>query len=460
MAGNNHGVFEKRGMKFAGCFILSVVFTAVCTHSLHAEVPESLPQEQFGSLLGLNEAVARALTNQAEVKRAFARMKKEEALYKGSIAEFLPKLGGEIFQAVATGDRKSVTFLDAGIEQPLFKGGKILAGKRRRKVRLESEEVKLEEAKLEVELGVRVLYAETLKERELTRIAQGEVKELLPEHARIKQLVDKEVLPQHELFRMETILETAKHALVKHKETYDYLSGVLREIIGIGEGESLDLEPLSDFEEIEKSVSVYLETARKHDPVYRLSGLKVQEKNFEKKELQADRFPQLSLTTKWNRFRDVYADTNRAMVGIQGTWNIWDFGRLGNAIKAKSYEIEETKWAGEIEVREHEKEIQKFFHEARAAREKIRLAETLIRERREIFKNEKTKLIAGEKGSGELSDSFIALEEAKIQYLDAVTEYRILVVKLARKTGFGETRETALGETEERAQSKDEETGQ
>jgi outer membrane protein TolC len=235
---------------------------------------------------------------------------------------------------------------------------------------------------------------------------------------------------------METLLESAKHGLVKHKETYDYLLTVLKETIGIGEGESLDLEPLADFQELEESAAQYLDRARHHDPVYQLQELKVKEKQFEKRMLQADRFPKISLTAKWDQLRDVYANTNRGMVGIVGKWDIWDFGRLGSQIEAKSHEIEEMKWQGEIEIREHENAIRRIFHEARAAREKIKLTETLIQERQEIYKNEKTRLIAGEKGLQELVDSFVALEEAKTQRLQAITEYRILIVQLERKIGF------------------------
>lgn len=431
-----HGSWVHGRRRFVAFALLIVLMAEVNARALMADQAEFLAPDQFGSLVSLEEAVQRALKNEAEVKRAFARLKKEESLYKGSISEFLPKLSTEIFQAAATGERKSVTYLDAGVEQPLFQGGKILAGKRKHKVRMQGEELKFEGTRLDVELAVRILYVQVLKEKELTRIAQNQVKELSLEQERIKHLVDKEILPRYDFFRVETLLESAKHSLVKHKETYDYLFGVLRETVGVKEDESLDLEPPSDFPELEEDVFSYLDIARKHDPVYRLKDLRIQEKTFEKKELQADRFPHISLAAKWNRSRDVFVDTDRALVGIQGTWNIWDFGRLGNKIKAKSYEIEESKWTGEIEVREHEKEIRKFFHEARAAFQNIRLAEALVRERKEIYKNEKTKLVAGEKGSGELVDSFIALEEAKNRQVEAVMQYRILLARLERNTAF------------------------
>lgn len=413
-----------------------VMMAALSQHTVKAAPPDALAPDQFGSLLTLDEALARALQSDAEVKRALARLHKEESLYKGSLAEFFPKLGGEAFSAFATGDKHFVNYVEAGLEQPIFQGGKILAQRKKRKTIVESERMKLEEAKLDLELAVRVLYAEVLREKELTRTCQGEVRELSLEYERVKKLVDREILQRHEFFRIETLLQGAKHALVKHKETYDYLVTVLKETVGISEGESLELEPLRDFPELEGDVLSYLNTARQNDPVYKLKDLRVQEKQFEKRELQADRFPYLALSAKWNRFDDVFVDTNRVMLGVVGKWNIWDFGRLGSKIKAKSHEIEETKWEGELQVRQYEREIREVFHQSRAVREKIRLTEALIRERQEIYKNEKTRLIAGEKGTGELIDSFIALEEAKMGNLEAVTEYRLLLARLGRRTHF------------------------
>ncbi|OGW81633.1 MAG: hypothetical protein A3G33_08245 [Omnitrophica bacterium RIFCSPLOWO2_12_FULL_44_17] len=412
--------------------VISVLFT----YSMKAAMADTLTPDQFGSLLTLNEAVTRALKTAQEVKCALARLHKEESLYKGVVAEFFPKLNGEVFSAFATGDKQFVGFLDAGIEQPIFQGGKIIAEKRKQKTVVGREQIKLEQAKLDVELVVRILYVRVLEEKELIRIAQAEVKELSVEYDRIKKLVFEEKLTRSAFFRIQTLFQGAKHNLVKHKERYDYLFEVLKETVGISEGESLDIEPAGDFPEIPDSVSAYLTASREHDPLYKLKDLRVEEKQFEKRALQADRFPHLSVAAKWNRLDDVFADTNRAMLGLVGKWDIWDFGRLGSKIKAKSDEIEETKWEGDLLVREHERQLRETFHDARAMREKIRSVEAVVEERQEIYKNEKTKLITGENGSAELIDSFQALEEAKIEKLETVSDYRVLLANLERKTGF------------------------
>lgn len=398
-------------------------------------VPE-VPRENFGGLLTLDEAISRTLQEDAKVKAALERLEREKSLYKGAQAEFFPKFGTRFFGAVATGDSRTVGFFDTFIEQPLFEGGKSVFNKKKQKTRVESEALRFEEAKLDLNLDVRILYAGVLEEKELTWIAQVEVKELSGTQERVAALFKKEVIPASELMRVETLLQKAKTELVKHKEAYDYSLALLEETVAIDARESLDLEPLSKIPELSEDAGTYLEISRERDPVYKIAGLEIQEKEFERKMLRSERWPTINLAAKWDLDRDIYVKTDRVMTGISGTWNIWDFGRLNAQIHAKEHEIEQKKWEGIIAVREHEDEIRKLFHEIRAVREKIRLAETIVREREELYKNEKTKSVAGEHTASNLMDAFVALEEARTQNLEAVTECRILFSKLGRKLAF------------------------
>ena len=431
---------------------MAVVLFAWLLVSRSVLAATELPQENFGSLLTLEQAISRTLQEDAKVKLAIERLEKEKALYKGAQAEFFPKFGTEYFGAVATGGSKTVGYVDTFIEQPVFEGGKSVFNKKKQKTRVESESLRFEQAKLDLNLYVRILYAQVLEEKELTRIAQGEVKELSGALERTTALFQKEIIPRSELMRVETLLQKSKTGLVKHKESYDYYLALLMETVAMDVQESLDLEPLGKIPELSEDASTYLEMSRKNDPLYKITGLQIQEKEFEKKMLRAERWPTLNLAAKWDLNRDIYVHTDRVMAGVSGKWNIWDFGRLGAQIHAKEHEIEEKKWEGVIEVRDHENEIRKNFHEIRAGREKVRLSESLVRECEELYKNEKTKSVAGERGASQLLDSFVALEEARTQNLEAVTECRILSAKLGRKIAFGgietQLQGTVGGETE------------
>jgi outer membrane protein TolC len=427
--------FKKRKSiwRSAACLGLAA---AVLAASVSAQAAESVVLRPSGELLSIDEAVRNALKDSSEIKRALARLGKEEALYKGTLAEFYPKIKADVQAGAATGERTFLSYLDTGIEQPIFQGGKAVAEKKRQSAVYEVEKLRLEEVKLDLELAVRVLHAQVLAEKELTRIAQGEVKELTAECERIKKLSGKEVLPRFEAFKVEAHLESVKHSLVQHKETYDYLLTVLRETVGIGEGEVLELQTYGSIQEVESGIESFLDASRETDPVYKEGSLMILAKQQEKRSLQAERFPQLSLSTRWNSVRDVYVDTNRVIVGIEGKWNIWDFGRLGSKIRAKEREIEETKWTEDIRIRDHEKEIRRLFHEARALRQKIRMTDAFLKENQESYKNEKTRLVTGGKGAGELLDSFIALEEARSAAVQAIAEYRIQMARLERTRSF------------------------
>ncbi len=427
--------FKERKSIWRSVACLGLAATVLAA-SVSAQAAESVVLRPSGELLSIDDAVRNALKDSSEIKRSLARLGKEEALYKGTLAEFFPKIQADVQAGAATGERRFLGFLDTGIEQPIFQGGKAVAEKRRQNALCEIEKLRLEEVKLDLELAVRVLYAEVLAEKELTRIAQGEVKELTAECERIKKLSGKEVLPRLEAFKVVAHLENAKHSLVQHKETYDYLLTVLRETVGIGEGEALELQMYGSIQEVESGLESFLDASRETDPVYKEGSLKILAQQQEKRSLRAERFPQLSLSTRWNSVRDVYVDTNRVIVGIEGKWNIWDFGRLGSKIRAKEREIEETKWTEDIRIREHEREIRRLFHEARALRQKIRMTDAFLKENEESYKNEKTRLVTGGKGSGELLDSFIALEEARSAAVQAIAEYRIQMARLERTQAF------------------------
>ncbi len=414
--------------------VISLLLFLIRAALLNAASINTVPVDDFGSLLTLDEAVSRVLESDARVKEAVERLEKEKALYKSKRSEYFPTLSADLFQAVATGDKKSLTYFDTAITQPLFQGGKLKAEKARQETRVKQEELRLEEVKLDLRLSIETLYAQALQEKELTRLSQNMVKELSRHYQVVKTLHEKELITNYELLHVETLLAKAKQGLVRHKETHDYLIGFLKTILGINETEAIDLQPLVEIPKLGDDLNQYLDSG-KQDPLYRIKELQVEEKGFEKRSLQADRFPKIGLVAKTDVSRDIYVDTNRFMLGVAAKWDIWDFGKLGNQIKAKSHEIEETKWAGKAEIQEKERKVRKVFHAARVLKEKIRLSRTLIAEREEGYKNEKVKIIAGDKGTEEVLDSFLALQQAYAEQINAVTEYRIAVSSLNRQAG-------------------------
>jgi len=152
----------------------------------HLAAAKDIEAVGAGTLLTLSDALARSLQNDLRVKASIERLGKEEALYQGSLKEFFPKLTADGFASFASGDKHFVSLLDAGISEPIFRGGKTVFEKNRQKAVFEAEKLKVEETKLDLELGLRTLYAEVLREKELTRIGQEKVKVIEREEEKAK----------------------------------------------------------------------------------------------------------------------------------------------------------------------------------------------------------------------------------------------------------------------------------
>lgn len=409
--------------------IVTVLTLTIFLNSSVAQAIEIRSQD-YGGLLSIDEAISRTVKDHAKVKEAIARLEKEKALYQGSRAEFFPKFGTEFFAAASTGGKRSVSYFDTTLEQPLFQGGKSIYGKRKQKVIVEAEGLRLDQQKTGLMLEVRIIYAQALREKEMLRLSQNAVKVISRSRDWFKALYERELITPFEFSRMETLAAKAKEQTVKSKETYDYLLAVLKQVMGIEDEEAIDLEAINDLPDIQSSVESYLELARTRNPVYKITELAVKEKQLEKKILQADRYPQISLGVKWDVYNDTFVDNNRVMAGVLGKWDIWDFGRLNSKIAAKSHEIDEVRWASKAKIDDEEKEINRLFHEARAMKEKIRMFDVELAEKAEQLKNEKSRLIAGQKAEPEILDAYLDLQRSHADHIEAVTEYRILVSKL------------------------------
>lgn len=386
--------------------------------------------QDFGRLISIDDAISRTVNSHARVKEAMARLEKEKSLYRESRAEFFPKLGTEIFAAGATGQKSTVSYFQTTLEQPLFQGGKLFYGKKKQKVRVEAEEIRLQQGKQDLAFEIRLIYARALNEKEMLRFSQNEVREISRSRACVNALYENMLVSAGEVNRMNSMFASAKEKTVKHKENYDYLMSVLKQVMDINDSETIQLQTVSELPAIEDSVTEYLDAYRKTNAVYKLTELAMKEKEFEKKIIQADRYPQISLAVKWDVYNDTFVDNNRAMAGIIGKWDIWDFGRTGSKISAKTHEIEEVKWASRAKILEGEQEIYRLFHEARAIKEKIQMFDVQIVELQEYYKNEKVRLIAGQKADAEILESFLSLENMRISQIEAITDYRAILYKL------------------------------
>ena len=386
-------------------------------------------------LLTLSDCIKRALQDDTHIKRAQARLEREEALLRAIKLNAFPKLKTELYAAGVSEDRRGIIFWTSEIRFPLFEGGKWIHEKRMKTLVVQEEELHLEETRREMAYQIKLIYIALVREKGLTRLTEEWKGESLRLHLAMKALYEKELITREEFYASEALFKKSQHEFLKHKEAMDYGEAMIREISDIKNGESLELKDLTGVSMQELNLEALLQKLRKRNSLYKITRLKAQEKEEEKKILRSERFPKISLTNRYHLSRDSFIDQNRFELGAVASWNIWDFGELGAKLKAKDIEIKEVLLEGQIQTGALENKMRKLVSELKVTSGKIELAKSIMKEKKEHYQNQKTRFITDEVSENEVFGSFINMTQSEINVSEALTDYWILWATLEHILG-------------------------
>lgn len=410
--------------------IISLIFIANIRPSF-AE-PELV---HHGTLIKIEDVIKSSIQDDVRVKSAEARLKKEEELYQAVKRSVLPHATADLYSALASGDKRGIIFWKPEIRFPIFEGGKWKHEKAKKSYELSGEKLNLEMVRQDVAYQSKAIYIGVLREKENTRLAQEWVKEAEKLYVSMKALLEKGLINQEASYRWEAAFRSAQQELVKHKEAMDYGEALLREITMLSDRERIEPEILSDLAKGQFEFQNSLSEMKNRNPLYEIIKLRAKAKEEEIKILRSERFPKLGFSTRFNLARDSFIDQNRFEIGVVSSWNIWDFGVLSHEIKAKEAETEEMRYEGDVQTNELEHELRKIVADLKVGWAKISASQSLLREKKETYSNDKTRLIAAERSESQLFDSFVAFTQAQMMVVEAFSEYRLLQAHFEKLIG-------------------------
>lgn len=390
---------------------------------------DELPLE--GKLITLDSALAQVLNDHVKVKLTQAKIEKEAALLRVAQMGALPKLSTEYSAALATQDGPGIGFWTTEIKLPLFQGGRRIHEVRKGRFGVEKEKLSADAMRRNVAFEVRTIYISLVRERELLALTSEWLEESRKLARIMLELYEKKLAKEEELLQVRRLFREARFEHVKHKESLDYFEALLLQLLNVGNSDRIEIEPLKAISRTKIDPTTFLPAFRGEHPLYRVNDLERLQAVEDKSILASERFPKISLTSRFRVARDSYLDQNRFEVGVVGSWDIWDFGVLGERLKAKEAEVKEREAAGQLEILELEREARGLISEVNASWEQVKLAEALFKEKKLRYQNERTRLIAEESNKIKLFDAFLELVRSRINLVNVVSESRILQARLA-----------------------------
>ncbi len=392
--------------------------------------------EAKGIQIGLDTLISRIMNDHSEIERARYRIEKEEALFRSAKGSLLPQVtvdtlaGSEFIPG-----EKSGFFGEAGLRFSLFEGGRHIHEKKKQALKVEESKFLKLEDEMETIYQIKALYLNTLRQAELLKLAQEWVRETGQHYRILRILRDKDLVLEAELLRGASQFEESQLKLIQHKEAYDYGLSLLCELLKMTPNERLMLEPVGETYNREFSENAYIEQLRKSHPMYQILPLKVSELESEKKILFSERLPEISFVSRFQSSR-VDFDQNRYELGLQGSWNIWDWGVTSNQIKAKAAEINELKTENKMKLKQLEEEVKKKMSDYKIEKMNLNYLKTYLKEIKKKYEGEKTKFLAGRNSSFDVIESFIQLKKAQMEWIDGLFDMKITLAQIETIGGF------------------------
>jgi len=388
--------------------------------------------QSHGILISLDDALKSALKEHDGIQLLHVRREKEAALEKYAKKANWPKLRSNVYGAAVTQTEPGVLFWTNEIAITVFDGWKARSESRIHALKQNEIELQVKSENQKIQFEVRQIYIQILAEREMTLLAQDWLKESRKIFRSFKELYEKELITKREVYHAEALYKAAQYELINHKEAMDYGVTLMRDILKLSENIQLQLEPLMEITRAKRDFSQF-----EKNPIYEAAKIRLQEKEEEQKIARSGLFPQISVLNRYRIAKDSFLDQNRYEFGLEGKWNIWDFGQTNELVKAKKFEALEVKLQSRIEIKEFEERIKKMQGQAVVEWKKIQSEKSVFKEKKEAYENEKTKLIVNEAGRVQVFEAYQDYLKARIHYIQSLSDFRILQAQLdSMKEGF------------------------
>lgn len=304
---------------------------------------------------------------------------------------------------------------------------------------LEASEQDHAARRLEVASSVAQAYLGVLLARATNEIAQSRTQLVQAQLERARVLKEGGVLGQVDVMRLEAALAAARRQAITSASEAASAEDALVFTIGLPEDIRLELTdelpvevtqpPMSPDEAVRQAVQrrPELRAARARADQAR-SGARVQ---------MADLFPNVVAlgTAQHNTGNGPFQPENAWFVGLQLSWNLWDWGSTWNSYKAASHQANQASRSASRMADGLRVEVRRGARQARAAFDALEVARAGLAAAEEAFRIQEARFQEGATTTTELLAAETEVAEARIGYATARHAYFLELAALARATG-------------------------
>ncbi len=333
-------------------------------------------------------------------------------------------------------DQQNYPNLNVVATQPLFMGGKIIAGRRFADAELNYASEELRKVSNEVVKETVERYFGVVLLQQVVKVRKEVVAGMKRHEKQAERAIEIGVIPKHELLRAQVAVANAERDLTDDQNKLELAKMALRASLGFPDTACLEVTDSLKFRLITTNLDDVKQMAFDGQPVFKM----IEQKKVmveQKHALELSEFmPQIAAWGQYSAFREEYPVIMPPfMVGIQAHINIFHGMQKFNKLKSTRYLAQQVELADKYAHEQINLWVNKSWRDATYKKErylKMKPSVELARKNMEI--NEK-RFEEGLSKSIDVIDSRLLYEGAELERLKSLYDYYIALTDLYLATG-------------------------
>lgn len=333
-------------------------------------------------------------------------------------------------------DQQNYPNLNVVATQPLFLGGKIMAGKRFADAELDYSSAELQKVSNEVTRETIERYFGVVLLQQVVTVRRNVVAGMQRHERDARRAIEIGVIPSHELLRAKVAVANAERDMIDDQNKLELARLALKASMGLPDTVEVEVTDSLYFKMVPLEVSGLKNEAVAQQPIFRMIN---QQKIMVKQKhalVRSEFMPQIAAWGQFNAFGNNYPVTLPPfIVGVQAHFNIFHGMEKYNKLKATRYLSEQVELADQYAHEQINLLVDKSWREVINKRERyLKMEPTVDLARKNLEINEK-RFREGLAKSTDVIDARLLFEGAEVERLKSLYDYFIAIANLYMATG-------------------------
>jgi outer membrane protein TolC len=420
------------------------LFIAAGSITIHAAQPEDSPS---ATDLTLTECIKIAFANSPQLETSKADVVEKEALLSSSKKDLYPTLSFEYgythspdaYEPFGVEDYYQYSFT---VEQPLYEGKSLITAVEQSELDLDYSRASMALTQNDITLAVHETYYNLLKTRKFEDVARQSVTERKGHLRDAKAFYEAGLIPKNDMLQSEVELARAEVNLVRAINLSTMAMANLNILLRRPVDMQLDIEDILTYEASEVSWDKSIEDAEKYRPEMQQADINIQLAEKDIILTKAPYLPSVSVSADYMRqgdtpLADDYpigpSDVKRAQATLE--WQFWTWGQSKDEIAAANHTLRKFKESRRETLDTISLQVREAYLDIKETEINIQLTKKAIEHAEEDYRINESRYKAQLSTSTDVLDAQTRLTTAKINYYNALYNYRIALMRLAWATG-------------------------